>query len=193
MTRHLDHKILITTGCLLWIFSFFGEVAGLQPFSTIGVIVSPILTIWGLYFWFRFYKSTRGHFPKFWTVFMENIRMMSKNPFAGIGFMLKHIFETWTFIIIFWMGIVLIGFLTFGQSDCFQTTKEYCKNNKEILSQTGSIKYFGILVSGGITTHGEEGDANLSFTIIGTKGNFSANSELSRFNGEWTVENLTIR
>ena len=118
---------------------------------------------------------------------------MRKNPFAGIDFLLKHILETWTFVILFWMGFVLIIILTFRQSDSFQATKEYCKSNKEILSKTGTIKYFGILVTGSLSTNGDGGSANLSFVIIGTKGNFSANSELTKINDKWTVDNLTLR
>jgi hypothetical protein len=193
MRKNNNHKVLITTGCLLWIVSFFGEGAAYQPFSTIGIVVSPILTILGLFFWFRFYKSTRGYYPKFWMTFKENNRKMCKNPFEGFEFMFKHILETWTGVILFWMTSSLIIFLTFGQSESFQATKEYCKNNKEILSKTGTIKYFGLMVSGSISTNRDDGNANFSFLIIGTNGNFLANAELTKINNKWTVDNLTVR
>ena len=193
MTRQINHKILITIGCLGWIASFFGEVSANQPYSTIGILLSPILTISGLFYWLKYYKSTREHFPKFWTVLKGVYREMKSNSFAGMIFMFKHILEFWTFSIVFWMCLVLIGYLTFGQSDSFQATKEYCSTNKEILAKTGDIKYYGVLVGGTISTQGESGNANLSFTIIGSNGNFFANSELSKEKNECTVDKLTLQ
>lgn len=193
MTIQINHKLLITIGCLGWIASFFGEVSANQPYSTIGIILSPILTISGLFYWLKYYKYTRGHFPKFWTVLKGVYREMKSNPFAGMMFMFKHILEFWTFSIVFWMCLVLMGYLTFGQSDSFQATKEYCASNREILAKTGGIKYYGVLVGGTISTQGESGNANLSFTIIGSNGNFFANSELSKENNEWTVDKLTLQ
>ncbi len=91
------------------------------------------------------------------------------------------------------MGLVLIMVLTFRRSDAFEATKNYCQANQEILSQTGEIKYYGVLVGGNMSTGGQDGKADLSFTIIGTNGNFSANSELKKQSGVWTVENLNLR
>lgn len=170
-----------------------GEVFGYEPYSTIGIIISPILTSVGLFYWFKFYKSTRGHYPKFWTIFKDTQSKMQKNPFAGIAFMFRHILETWTVTIVFWMLLALIIFTTFRQSDAFEVTKKYCENDKDVLSKTGKIKYYGLLVGGNMTTQGQRGNANLSFTIIGEKGRFSANSELTKSNDEWTVESLTVR
>ncbi len=193
MLQKINHKPLILTGCLIWIVSFFGEVLGYQPYSTIGIIISPILTSVGLYYWFKFYKSTRGHYPKLWAIYKNNYREMQKNPFAGIDFMFKHILETWTATIVFWMLLDLTAFSIFRQSDAFEVTKNYCENDKEVLSKTGKIKYYGLLVGGSITTQGQRGNANLSFTIVGEKGSFSANTELTKSNDEWTVESLTVR
>jgi hypothetical protein len=91
------------------------------------------------------------------------------------------------------MGLVLIMVLTFRRSDAFESTKQYCQSNQEIISQTGEIKYFGILVVGNMSTDGQDGKADLSFTIVGKKGNFSANSMLTKQSGVWTVGNLNLR
>ncbi|WP_285546677.1 cytochrome c oxidase assembly factor Coa1 family protein [Dyadobacter frigoris] len=151
------------------------------------------MTLIGLFHWFKFYKLTRGHYPKFLTALRENQIRMRKNPFAGMEFMFKHILEFWTFSILFWMTLVLIMVLTFRESEAFEATKRYCENDREILSKTGKVRYFGILIGGEISTKGESGSADLSFTIVGEKGNFSSNSQLTKSNDEWTVDNLTVR
>ena len=193
MALQVNHKPLILTGCLIWIVSFFGEVFSYQPYSTIGIVISPILTFIGLIYWFTFYKSTRGHYPKFLTIIKDRQSKMQKNPFAGIAFMFKHILETWTVTIVFWMLLALTIFITFRQSDAFEVTKRYCENDKNVVSKTGKIKYYGLLIGGNMTTQGQRGSANLSFTIVGEKGNFSASSELTKSNDEWTVDSLTVR
>lgn len=189
----MNYKISITVGCLIWIASFLGEAFGNQPYSTVGIIVSPLILSYGLFYWFKAYRSTRGHYPKFWTIGKGVWTKMKSNPFAGMPFLFKYVLEFWTFCIVFWMALVLVGYLTFGQSDAFQATKDYCKSDRTLLKKTGSIKYFGVLVGGTIATQGESGNASLSFTIVGSKGNFSATSEVSKEDGEWTVDNLNLQ
>lgn len=188
----INHRFFITTGLIIWFLSFFGEVSSFQPYSTVGILISPIFIIIGLFYWFKFYKSSRGYYPKFWTVWKENLRKMRSNPFAGIVFLLKHIIETWTIITIFFMLFVLVGYFALENSEAFKTIKKHCESNKEILAKTGKIYYYGILISGKITRQKNNGFANFSFTIVGKNGNFSANSELTELNNQWTVETLTI-
>jgi len=193
MIKVIDPRPYILIGCLIWVVSFYGETFNFQPYSTIGMILSPIITVFGVIHWFGFYKRTRGYYPKVFKVLGEINGKMRKNPFAGIGFMLSHILEVWTLTIIFWMLIVIFGFLTFGQSNAFKTSKEYCANHQEVLQKTGKIKYYGWLVSGSISTKGKSGNSNLSFTIVGEKGNFSVDSELTKFNNRWEVMNLKVK
>ena len=192
MANPTTHRILITTGCLLWCASFFGEALNKQPYSTVGIIVSPILTVIGVIYWFKHYRVVRGHYPRFKSVW-DNTSYNGGKFFLGFDFILKHLLEFWTFCILFWMGLVLIMVLTFRRSDAFESTKQYCQSNQEIISQTGEIKYFGVLVVGNMSTDGQGGKADLSFTIVGTKGNFSANSMLTKQSEVWTVENLNLR
>lgn len=193
MTNKETHKRYLTTGSLFWIASFFGEESRLQPFSTAGIILSSVLMIIGLVYWFWHYKSTRGHYPKFWAILKELYRKLRKNPFSGISFMSKHLAETWTFVILFWMMFVLVGWFTFGNSDAFEATKIKCENSKEITNKTGKIRYFGFLVSGDIYKADDNGSADLSFTIVAEKGNFFANSKLTESNGQWEVDELIIK
>ncbi len=192
MEKELNHKPFITFGCLIWIASFFGEVFAFQPYSTLGIIISPIITLFGIAHWLKYYRKTRGHYPRFWAVWKENNRKTRKNPFAGMSFMFSHILETWTFTIVGWMGIVLIGFLTFGQSSAFKASKKYCENNNSVIEKTGKIRYYGVLVGGSISTNRQSGSAEFFFTIIGEKGNFSAKSELTKYNGIWEVLELEV-
>ena len=192
MVNPTTHRVLVTTGCLMWCASFFGEAFQGQPYSTVGIIVSPILTIIGVFYWFKYYRATRGHYPRFKTVW-DNTTSIGGELTLRFDFLFKHVLEFWTFCILFWMGLVLIMVLTFRRSDAFETTKQYCQNNQEILSQTGEIKYYGILVAGNMSTGGQGGSADLSFTIVGAKGNFSANSKLTKRSGIWTVENIQLQ
>lgn len=192
MVNPKTHRILVTTGCLLWCVSFFGEAFNGQPYSTVGIIVSPILTIIGVFYWCKYYRATRGNYPKFKTVW-DNTVYVGGHFTLGFDFLLKHALEFWTFCILFWMGLVLIMVLTFRSSDAFEATRQYCQNNQEILSQTGEIKYYGVLVGGNMSTGEQTGKAELSFTIVGTNGNYSAKSKLTKQSGVWTVEKIQLR
>lgn len=192
-TNPTIHRVLVTTGCLMWIASFFGEAFGGQPYSTIGTIISPPMTIIGVIFWFKYYRRTRGHYPRLKSVW-DNMSYLGGKFFLGFDFMFSHILEFWTFCILFWMGLVLIMVLTFRNSDAFEATKKYCQSHQEILSQTGTIKYYGVLVGGSISTGGSQGgNADFSFTIVGANGNFNANSKLTKQGSEWVVENVELR
>lgn len=90
------------------------------------------------------------------------------------------------------MMFVLVGWFMFGNSDAFEAIKIKCENSKEITTKTGKISYFGFLVSGNIYKAEDNGSANLSFTIVAEKGNFSANSKLTKSNGQWEVDELKI-
>ncbi|CAL2083937.1 hypothetical protein [Tenacibaculum sp. 190524A05c] len=185
MKNIINHKPFILIGCIIWITSFFRELTRLQPYSTIGIIISPMILLFGVIIWFKYYKKTRGYFPKFLETYSLLTKRARKNPFVISEFTFKHILEFWTFLIIFWMGLCLIIILTFGQSDAFKTTKQYCRNNTEITQKTGKIKYFGLLMSGNITTRGKNGESNITFTIVGENGIFKTNAELIRDNDRW--------
>ena len=193
MKKEINHRSYILIGCLIWIASFFGEVFRFQPYSTIGIIISPMLTFFGIYHWFKFYKKTRGHYPKFFKAWREMNSKMRKNPFVGMGYMYSHILETWTFVIVCWMGMILIMFLTFGQSNAFMIAKDYCENDSKITEKTGKIRYYGLLVGGSISTKGQSGESELTFTIVGENGYFTANAELIKYNDTWEVTDLRVK
>ena len=118
---------------------------------------------------------------------------MRKNPFVGMGYMYSHILETWTFVIVCWMGMILIMFLTFGQSNAFMIAKDYCENDSKITEKTGKIRYYGLLVGGSISTKGQSGESELTFTIVGENGYFTANAELIKYNDTWEVTDLRVK
>jgi len=183
------HILYITIACLIWIGSFFGEIMSLQPFSMIGMVISPIISLYGVFLWLRYYKKAKGYYPNIF----RTIRPKKINPITGLDFVFSNVLELWTLIIHFWMLMVLFAFLTFVQSKAFKTTKEYCKTQSEIKEKTGKIKYFGILIGGTIKTYGNDGEADMHFTIIGEKGNFKAKSVLYRDDNEWEVIKVEIK
>ena len=192
MTNPRIHKVLITTGCLIWFASFLGEAFRGQPYSTIGIIISPILTFTGIFYWVKHYHQTRGHYPN-----LNNI--WHKATYAGsfrtfdLLFLVKNFLAFWTFCIVIWMVMISFMVLIFRRSNAFEVTRHYCETNREILSQTGEIKYYGVLIGGTISTGGDDGNADLSFTIVGANGNFKANSELTNQDGIWTVDKLELQ
>jgi hypothetical protein len=193
MKKEINHRPYILIGCLIWIAAFFGESFGLLPYSSIGIIASPIITIFGVIHWVKYYKRTRGHLPNFFEAYAQMNKRTRKNPFAGFGFMLKHILEFWTFAIISWMGLFLFTFLTFGQSEAFKTAKEYCESNAKIIEKTGEIKYYGLFFSGSISNQGETGESNMTFNIVGENGIFNAKAELTKYNNIWEVPDLEVK
>ena len=89
--------------------------------------------------------------------------------------------------------MVLLMVLTFRRSDAFEAAKQYCQTNTQILSQTGEIKYYGVLVGGTISFERQAGNAELDFFIIGAKGNFSVHSTLAKRRGIWVVDELMLQ
>ncbi len=146
------------------------------------------MTLLGVFYWFNYYRSNRGHYPKFKSIF-NHAESHGGEVDLSFEFLLKNRLEFWTFCMLFWMASVLIIGFTFKQTDAFQATKYYCKTQQEILLKTGDIKYFGVLVGGSISNGKAIDNAEISFTIVGAKGNFNANSILFKESGNWTVKN----
>jgi hypothetical protein len=192
MTNRINHKPYIASGYIIWMASFFGEVSHMQPYSTIGLIISPVLTVFGVFHWFKYYKNTRVHSPQFFKLFKQMFSRMRSNPFAGIDYQFKYFFEFQTFIVLSFMGAVLLGFLALGQSKAFKLSKEYCKSDNEIIEKTGKIKYFSPLIAGHISLNGQCGSAEFSFTAVGEQGNFTIKSELTKSDGEWIANKIRL-
>jgi len=187
MTNPKIHSTLITTGFIMWCIAYLSELSLLQPYSTLGIAIAPILTVFGIAYWFRYYRATRGHYPKFLTAWRS-----AYTPSMRFEFMARHLLEFWTFCLLVWMGITAIGFMVFGNSDAYAMAKNYCRNTQSIHARTGDIQYFGLLISGKLSTNDETGKADLYFTIVGEKGNFNARSKLTKQNGVWRVDYLNI-
>ena len=190
MVRLLKHQWLTVVGCVLWCASFLGEENGLQPYSTVGLCVSPILLIAGIFYWSQHHYQANGRQPEVGKKVRLLIEDMTKNPFFGIGFLVRHLLQFWTICILFWMGIIFLTFCLFVNSDAFKATKEYCEKNTSVLLRTGKINYYSPLFSGSIHMHNDDGEAELYFTIVGTKGSFEAKSSLTKRNGRWTLQQL---
>jgi hypothetical protein len=188
----LIFRILITFGCLLWIISQIGELNGYQPLSTIGMFISIPITFLGIYYWFIYFKSIRGYYPKFIEKFRYLISKMKGNPFFGFFFMVRHLLKFYVCMVVFSMGIVFLGYLTVGQSESVKTTQSYCENSPDIKLKTGEIKYFGILRNVKNEYNSKSGKSEMSLTLVGKKGNFTVDSKLEKISGKWNVIELTL-
>ena len=188
----LRHQAIIISGCIIWIASFAGDILGAQPYSTIGLIVSPVLLIAGIIVWLQYYKSTRGHYPRIKSI-KDNIITIGTMTTLRNSFLIDHQPEFFTFCVLFSMGIYLLGYMLFGYSEAYTATKQYCQTNKEVLSRTGKIKYFSIMAAGTITTLSENSKAKISFTIVSDSGVYHAVSIANQYGGsKWTVDSLSL-
>ena len=185
MVDSTTHKYLVTSGCLLWCASFVGEIYGAQPFSTIGTIIAPVITVTGIIYWLKYYRITRGYYPPFGRAIGDI--MLRRN-----NFILNHLLEFWAFCMFFWMVFGLVFGLAFYNSAAFEVTRRYCQADPNILTKTGPIKYYGLMISGSISSNGRNGKADFSFVIVGAKGNVSVNARLLEKGGGWLVEQVTL-
>ncbi|MEM5564638.1 hypothetical protein WNY78_05965 [Psychroserpens sp. AS72] len=186
-------RILLSIGAILWVISWIGDLNGKLPESTYGMILSAILTGFGIYFWLKSYKKTRGHYPKFHKKYQEMIKSMKKNPFNGIFFLVKNLFKFYTFVLVFSMILVLIGYLTIGQSEPVKVTQKYCENNIDVQKITGEIKHYGILRNVSSRWNSETGNSDLSLVFVAENGVFNISTKLEKENGEWEVKKYELK
>nr|WP_315147985.1 hypothetical protein [uncultured Flavobacterium sp.] len=185
-------RLLLSSGFILWVLSWIGDLNGKLPESTYGMFFSIILTGIGIYFWLKSYKEKRGYYPKFFKIYQEQIDSMKKNPLNGIFFMVRHLLKFYTFILVFSMILVSIGYLTMGQSEPVKVTQNYCENNQEIAKITGHINHYGILRNVRSQYDSETGTSEISMSFVSEKGIFYINSKLEKENSEWKVKELEL-
>ncbi|WP_445711022.1 hypothetical protein [Flavobacterium sp.] len=186
-------RLFLSTGFILWILSWIGDINGILPASTYGMIISVILTGFGIYFWLKSYKEKRGFYPKFFKIYEDLLNKIKKNPFNGFFIMVRHLFKFYTLILIFSMILVFIGFITIGQSEPVKTTQNYCENDSEINKITGKINHYGILRNVNSQLGSETGSSELSLVFVSENGVFNVSSNLEKENGEWKVKKLELK
>ena len=186
-------RLFLSTGLILWVLSWISDLNGILPASTYGMLLSAILTGFGIYFWLKTYKAKRGSYPKFHKIYRELISSMKKNPFNGIFFLVRHLLKFYTIILVLTMVLVFIAYLTIGQSEPVKVTQNYCENNTDIAEITGQIKHYGILRNVSSQWNSETGNSELSMTFVSENGVFNLSSKLEKENGEWNVINLELK
>jgi hypothetical protein len=172
------HKILILVGCLLWIAGFFMAAATIYPFALIGIYLGPPILTLGIIGWIINYKRTKNQFPnpiRSFNRILSKRKGILKYHFAGFEFMFSYLLHFWTFCIVFWIGLALLGTTVFKNSNAFAATKEYVENDNELIKRIGQIKYYGFLLGGSVSS---AGDADISFSIIGQKETIDAKAIL---------------
>ena len=187
----IRHRAIIVSGCILWGLSFVGDIKGALPYATYGLIISPLLLMTGIIIWLKYYRNTKGYYPRF-SVIKENMLNFGVGYTLRSDFLMDHKFEFWTFCIGVWMGMYLLAFLAFNKSEAFKAAKIYCKSNKEIQSKIGHIRYFSTMVAGSITTGDYENKADLFFTIVSDSGIYSTFSIVKKHGQEWSVDSVAF-
>ncbi|MBG7611881.1 hypothetical protein IU405_06440 [Polaribacter sp. BAL334] len=186
-------RLFITTGFILWILSWIGDLNGILPLSTFGMFFSFLLTGIGIYFWLKSYKEKRGFYPKIFEIYRDLLNKIKKNPFNGIIIMVRNLLKFYTLVLIFSMVLVFIGFITIGQSEPVKTVQNYCENNSEIYKITGKINHYGILRNVNFQWSPETVSSELSLIFVSENGVFNLSSKLKKENGEWKVEKLELK
>jgi hypothetical protein len=186
-------RLVISTGFILWILSWIGDLNGIIPLSTFGMFFSFLLTGIGVYFWLKSYKEKRGFYPKIFEIYRDLLNKMKKNPFQVIIIMVRNLLKFYTLILIFSMILVFIGFITIGQSEPVKTVQNYCENNSEINKITGKINHYGILRNVNSQWGYETGSSELSLVFVSENGVFNVSSKLEKENGEWKVKKLELK
>jgi hypothetical protein len=185
------HIYITTTGVLMWYASLIGELIQAQPYSTIGIYLSPVIILAGIIFWAKHYRKTRGHYPKFSSI-SKNIIFSAGKHTVKSEFISEHLGEFFTFFTLIIMCFSLQMAISFKTSDAFTVTKNYCENNPEIIAKTGEIKYYSALVFGSYSSMGQTEKFSVSFTIVGQKGNFSTHVRLVKNDGVWKMEKFEL-
>lgn len=95
-------------------------------------------------------------------------------------------------VAIFVGGIVGIAFYTIGKSEAAVTAKTFLKNNEKLKQDIGNVNDFGAFITGNINTNNADGDATLSFKVIGERRTTRATVKLTyRSNRAWRVTDAT--
>lgn len=188
---NISNKSIVLAGCAIWALSFWGEINGYQPFSSAGVVLAYTLVFVGAFLWLRTYKKYTGHYPKLWQVVgMKRTSMF--NPFEMLRENFKSFPRTLFLVMVFAMLIVLAVQIMFHMSGALDAAKHRCETDKAILAKTGPIQYYSLLVAGNIQIKNDEGEGDLHFTIIGSKGKFTARALMTMNNNEWTAEEIDV-
>ncbi|HMC86852.1 MAG TPA: hypothetical protein VKI61_15090 [Chitinophagaceae bacterium] len=180
------HKPFIIAGCTLFASAYIGEILLWQPYSTAGFIISPLLLVTGIVLWLKFYRASRGHYPRIKSIRKEAAISGSRLT-LNQGYLWSHRYEFWTF----WFAVVMIIIpvigIAFNNSRAFNAITTYCNSTDSLKSRIGEIKFYGLLSSGTINDE----YAKVSFVLVAEKGNFKARSLLSNNHGVWKVEKFT--
>ena len=173
---NISQRFLLT-GCLLWIAGFFLAVGEVYPYSLFLIYASPALLLLGIMLRIINYIKTNKRLPNLFQYF-DNFASKNKeigDSSAAQKKILSLVLYFWLFCIVFWMSLSFFGTTLFKRSHAFATTKKYIEADPRLFEKIGTVKYYGFLIGGSISS---TGSADLSFTVIGEKGISSVQSIL---------------
>lgn len=101
-----------------------------------------------------------------------------KYHIAMFDFMLTYLLHFWTFCVVFWIIITVIGTSIFKNSNSFNIAKKYVESDSKLIDEIGEIKYYGGLIGGSISSNG---NADISFSVIGENGTVDVKSKITSY------------
>ena len=183
----LAHAKLIVVGCSLWACSFAGEGFGLQPISTVGLILSACSLYLGIASWaVRYWNVLRALTPTF---SKEHARASAHAGFVEDGFdyynRVASIIVTLSFAL--WVALLAFANVSLGRSESFQAVKRFCDTSKVIKRRAGNVQYFGALFGQKKLADTTLIGTRMSFTIVGTKATVPTVCELRKTSDQWQI------
>ena len=128
------HKPIIIAACSLFAIAYIGDVLLWQPYSTAGYFLSPPLLVIGIILWLRFYRSSRGHYPRLKSIRNEavfNGRVLTLRQ----GYLWRHKYELWACCFAVLMGIIPLIGISFSRSGAFSAITTYCNSTDRVKSK----------------------------------------------------------
>jgi len=172
--RSSNYSAFISIGALLWVFSFFGESFLLQPYSTYGIFVSPIILFIGIVMWFYYQK--------------KKLNLVTFNDLFSAPLKLDGLTKVWVVLIVWWILLFFVISFGFGNSEAIRVAKDYCIRSDKVIARAGKIQSFGLLLSG----EGTRESGHYTISVVGEKENFRVEVYLVRNSSGWEVVELTM-
>jgi hypothetical protein len=95
-------------------------------------------------------------------------------------------------VVCFAGGIVGFALYQVANSDAAAKARDFLRNSEKLKAETGPVKDFGSIVTGGVNLHNGNGDATLHLKVIGDRKTVNATVDLVLVKGgTWRVSSAS--
>jgi len=95
-------------------------------------------------------------------------------------------------VVCFAGGIVGFALYQVAHSDAAAKARDFLRNSEKLKAETGPVKDFGSIVTGGVNLHNGNGDATLHLKVIGDRKTVNATVDLVLVKGgTWRVSSAS--